>query len=72
MLGNVWPDQIETSLEDANVFPAKTQADVSHFCPLSLGFENRISPIFWLPLCFHERDLLRKYLTELYLLLIVC
>ena len=60
MCGNVWPYRFETSLEDANVFLARIGADVYHFSPLSLCFENRISPILWLPLWFSERHSLIK------------
>ena len=34
MHGNVWPDQFESSLEDAKVFLAETGADVSNVGPL--------------------------------------
>ncbi len=41
MRDNVWTDEFETSFENANVLLAKIKADVSHFCPLSFGFENQ-------------------------------
>ncbi|KAK6786089.1 hypothetical protein RDI58_014614 [Solanum bulbocastanum] len=55
MHGNVWPENVKISLEDAKVFVVESDADLTNFGLLSLFFENRILAHIIATTWFQER-----------------